>query len=147
MSKTMKTQSEILEKIAEMIEIPNHDPLGFRREALLEFTTIDSIKVLQDRFSDKIPVIPADDEWSPLLITEENIIRQIRLLCLSLNSQPNRNVSKPGILDLRAMHKLEAYSWILDDIEALEMFEQPRTFIGNEMLRYFSTRHSFELSA
>jgi hypothetical protein len=48
---------------------------------------------------------------------------------------------------LHAAHKLEAYSWLLDDVEAMRRFEEPRAFIGEPMLIYFAERHEFELPA
>lgn len=118
------------------------DPLGFRRESLLEFTTQDTLRRIQEKYPEKIPNIPGRDEWDPLEI--HRAVLQARIHDVIKNDRKRERKSpKMDIIDLRCSHRIEAYVWILGDDEALEQFENPREFMGEAMFRFFVERYGF----
>jgi len=138
----MRTQEDIYERLCMMLEDNRQDPLGFRRESLLEFTTHETLNRILEEYPNKIPEIPDSDEWIPLELKENIVHSRIRDRINIERKRPSRRWKGPDILDLRAAHRIEAYVWLLGDDKALEQFERPRAFIGDVMIGYFMDRYN-----
>ena len=138
---SLRTQEDIFERLCMMLEDNRQDPLGFRRESLLEFTTHETLMRIHTKYPEKIPNIPGPDGWEPLDIEERYIHIRIHDR-INVENKRDKKSDKPDILDLNAAHRIEAYVWLLGDEEALAMFENPRVFIGKPMLEYFTERYT-----
>lgn len=139
----MKTQSDVKDYLCDLVDNPIVDPIGFKREALLEYADSKTVTYLRRTRLAKKPkkgkrllgtnVDVAD--WIPVGLTEEAVKRNLKLAFdrawLQLKRQNDRD---KGVAMYRILDKIEIALWLLDDQEAIDFIREPDKYEHSAVL-------------
>jgi hypothetical protein len=149
----MKTQSEIKHYLCELIDNPEFDPIGFKREALLEYADRKTVLFLRrtkvvekpkkgKRMESSTLDLP---NWVPTDLAEDSIKSKLnsyfdRAWC----EMKKPNTRKKGKVMYRMLDKIEVALWILEDQEALDFIREPDNYDHSavSLLTWLSDRYS-----
>jgi hypothetical protein len=147
----MKTQSDIREYICKLIDEPDIDPVGFKREALMEYANANTISYIRNFKLTKpkkgkrvVSSLQMVRDWEPIFLAESNIkLHLSNIIDRAWNQLKQQNDKAKGVAMYRLLDKIEAALWVLEDNEAIEFIRSPDEY-GHSAIRlmtWFSERY------
>jgi hypothetical protein len=139
----MKTQAEIRDYLCELIDHPEVDPIGFKREALMEYangltiTYLRNFKLTKPKKGKRVKAASASTvyDWEPVPLIEERILSYLRGHLDRVWPQLKRqNDQDKGVAMYRLLDKIEAALWILEDQEAIDFIREPDKYEHSAVL-------------
>jgi len=130
----MKTQDNILKRLSDFRSRPELDPLKFRQEMLLKFTSFGTLEHLNAK------MYFGSEDWEHLNLTECELTRHLHIL---LKSTFNHALARRDVSIERGMQMIEVVLWLLDDDDAIEFMnkEDYGVSFGLPIIQYLSKRY------
>lgn len=148
----MKTQQDVKKLLYDLIETPSRDPVGFKREALLEYADRNTITYLQNvlrrkKMKGKLPPAHAAViDWNPVRLEEEEVHKHLfNHFQRAWNNLKHINSNDKHVTMLRILDKIETAFWILEDQEAIDFIRTPDEYERSAvmLMTWLSNRYDF----
>jgi hypothetical protein len=158
----MRTQSDIKEYICKLMDVPALDPIGFKREALLEYADVKTVSYLRF-YKDKkhkkgkklSPQNKVVTDWYPNELSEQSVKRYMNLTFKRawayLNDMKNATSLDRDRTEMRSfmlsrmLDRIEVSLWLLEDQEAINFIRDPDKYDSRAvtLFTWLSNRYNY----
>lgn len=148
----MKRQLEVRDHLCELFKNPYLDPIGFKREALMEFADKNTICYVKNSYTRKKKkghrhmAYANIVDWYSIPLDEKNVKRHLFMHLRRMWNMMKTDLSGQNATVLRLLDKIEVALWILEDDEAIEYIRNPEKYNKSAitLMMWISDRYGFE---
>lgn len=144
----MKSQQDIQQYLIHLVTTPDIDPVGFKREAVMEFSDDKTITFVYNRHirPKRGKFKKYNLRWKPVELQREAVLTHLKSnLSRAWDQLRKDNPNKNAGTLLRILDKIEFTLWVLDDQDSIDFIRDPEKYERSvlKLITWISERYDY----